>query len=50
MEMHMVHVNAKYMKQRNLNHDYLANKDGIAVLGFLFNVTRTNVSDERSRI
>ena len=46
----MVHINAKYMRQRNLNHDYLANKDGIAVLGFLFNVTETNVSIQYSTI
>ena len=46
MEMHMVHLNKKYIdhEQRALDHDYLANKDGIAVLGFLFNVSGTKVS------
>ena len=48
MEMHMVHLNKKYIdhEQRALDHDYLANKDGIAVLGFLFNVSGTKVSNE----
>ena len=42
----MVHLNKKYIdhEQRALDHDYLANKDGIAVLGFLFNVSGTKVS------
>ena len=46
MEMHMVHINNKYMnhEEKDLNHDYLANKNGIAVLGFLFNVSGTKVN------
>ena len=42
----MVHLNKKYIdhEQIALDHDYLANEDGIAVLGFLFNVSGTKVS------
>ena len=42
----MVHINNKYInhENRDLNHDYLAYKDGIAVLGFLFNVSGTKVN------
>ena len=42
----MVHINNKYMnhEEKDLNHDYLANKNGIAVLGFLFNVSGTKVN------
>ena len=41
MEMHMVHINAKYVgSDGTLNADYSSNPDGVAVLGFLFDVTK----------
>ena len=37
LEMHMVHVNSKYVdKDGKLDGDFLKSADGLAVLGFMF--------------
>ena len=48
----MVHINNKYIKNNTgeLDHDYLANADGIAVLGFLFDVAGSEVITIKLRI
>ena len=40
--MHMVHVNSKYVdKDGTLNGDFLKSADGLAVLGFMFELNST---------
>ena len=42
LEMHMVHVNSKYVdKDGTLNGDFLKSADGLAVLGFMFELNNT---------
>ena len=46
----MVHINSKYVHEFNgeLDHDYLAKPDGIAVLGFLFHINGSMVYKKRT--
>ena len=40
MELHMVHINSKYVDaEGNLDGGYATNADGLAVLGFMFEVS-----------
>ena len=40
MEMHMVHINNRYVNvDGTLDDDYAVNADGVAVFGFLFTAT-----------
>ena len=42
MELHMVHINSKYVDaQGNLDGGYATNGDGLAVLGFMFELNST---------
>ena len=42
LEMHMVHVNSKYVdKDGKLDGDFLKSADGLAVLGFMFELNST---------
>ena len=42
MELHMVHINSKYVDaEGNLDGGYATNGDGLAVLGFMFEVGST---------
>ena len=42
MELHMVHINSKYVDaEGNLDGGYATNADGLAVLGFMFEVNST---------
>ena len=44
MEMHMVHVNSKYVNpDGSVNPDFAQNPDGLAVLGFMFKVKASEV-------
>ena len=44
MEMHMVHVNSKYVNpDGSINPEYAQNPDGLAVLGFMFKVKSSEV-------
>ena len=44
MEMHMVHVNTKYVNpDGSLNLEFAQNPDGLAVLGFMFKVKSSEV-------
>jgi len=43
MELHMVHINSKYVDaQGNLDGGYATNGDGLAVLGFMFELNSTD--------
>ena len=43
LEMHMVHINCKYYDaDGNLDDAYASTEDGVAVLGFLFDVCYAN--------
>jgi len=43
MELHMVHINSKYVDaEGNLDGGYATNADGLAVLGFMFEVNSTD--------
>ena len=45
MEMHMVHINSKYVgDDGTLDDSYATEADGVAVLGFMFEVNARKVS------
>jgi len=45
MELHMVHINSKYVDaEGNLDGGYATNGDGLAVLGFMFEVGSTDLA------
>ena len=45
MEMHMVHINSKYINEDGtLDPGYGSNIDGVAVLGFMFKVKKSEVN------
>ena len=45
MEMHMVHINSKYINEDGTTDPgYGSNSDGVAVLGFMFKVKKSEVN------